>query len=206
MARSEQDVLLGPGYMYVAPHTAGAPEAKPTFDATLTLTTAPGGNWRDVGYSEDGWAIAASNTFSFWTPAELVDPIVTVKDEAQYNLRGVMAQFTLENLKVALSGGTITEDSAGTAGTAPGLRHYIPPASAGFDYFSALFVTQKNDFNETSGEECIRHTYVPYIISVAEVEINHTKGANPSLMGVDLRAIKQTGDIIRIDEQFEVVA
>ena len=205
MARNEQDVLLGPGYFYVAPHTAGAPEAAPTFDENMTLTTAPGGNWDDIGYSEDGWAIAASNTFSFWTPAELVDPIVTVKDEATYNLRGVMAQFTLENLQIALSGGTITEDSAGTASTTPGLRHYIPASSSSFDFFSALFITQKNDFNFTTSEECVRMTYVPYIISVAEVEIPHTKGANPSLMGVDLRAIKGTGsDIVRIDEQFEV--
>lgn len=205
MARNEQDVLLGPGYFYVAPHTGGAPEAAPTFDDTMTLTSAPGGNWEDIGFSEDGWAIAASNTFSFWTPAELVDPIVTVKDEAQYNLRGVMAQFTLENLQIALSGGTITEDSPGTASTTPGLRHYIPAASSAFDYFSALFITQKNDFNFSTTEECVRMTYVPYIISVAEVEINHTKGANPSLMGVDLRAIKGTGaDIVRIDEQFEV--
>lgn len=204
MARNEQEVLLGPGYFYVAPHTAGVPEAAPAFDDSDTLTTDPAGNWNDVGYSEDGWSLAASNEFSFWTPAELVDPIVTIKDSAEYHFRGVMAQFTLENLQIALSGGTITEDDAGVASTSAGYRHYLPAASASFDFFSALFITAKNDFNFTTSEACVRMTYVPYVVSVAEVEIQHTKGANPSLMGVDLRAIKGTGAILRIDEQFEV--
>lgn len=205
MARSEQEVLLGPGYMYVAPHTAGAPEAAPTFTTALTLTDDPAAGWEDVGFSEDGWNIVASNEFAFWTPAELVDPIATVKDSAEYHARGVLAQFSLENLQIALSGGTITVDTAGVSMTSPELRSYVPAASTSYDFFSVLFITQKNDFNETSAEECIRHTYMPYVISVAELDVPHTKGANPSLMGIDLQAIKGAGaDILRIDEQLEV--
>lgn len=205
MARSEQEVLLGPGYMYVAPHTAGAPEAAPTFTTALTLTDDPAAGWEDVGFSEDGWNIVASNEFAFWTPAELVDPIATVKDSAEYHARGVLAQFSLENLQIALSGGTITVDTAGVSMTSPELRSYVPAASTSYDFFSVLFITQKNDFNETSAEACIRHTYMPYVISVAELDVPHTKGANPSLMGIDLQAIKGAGaDILRIDEQLEV--
>ncbi len=205
MARSEQEVLLGPGYFYVAPHTAGSPEAAPSFTTALTLTTDPAGNWEDVGYSEDGWSLVASNEFSDWTPAELVDPIITVKDSAQYLMRGVMAQFSLENLQIALSGGTITEDTAGVSMTSPTLRHYLPAATSSFDYFSALFITAKNDFNFVSSQACVRHIYLPYVVSAAEIEVPHTKGSNPSLMGVELRAYKGTGaDIMRIDEQVEV--
>ena len=206
MARAEAEVLLGPGYFYIAPHTAGVPEAPPTFDDSVTPTDAPGGNWVDVGYSEDGWNVAGQNTFSFWTPAELVDPVVTVKDDAEYHLRGVMAQYSLENLKTALSGGTITEDDAGVVATSAGYRHYLPAATSSFEYVSAYFVTEVYGFNFTTSLSCVRATYVPWVVSVAEVEIPHTKGANPSLLGVDLRAIKGTGsDIIRIDEQFETV-
>lgn len=205
MARNEQEVLLGPGYMYVAPHTAGAPEAGPAFTTALTLTDDPAGNWEDVGFSEDGWNIVASNEFAFWTPAELVDPIATVKDSAEYHARGVLAQFSLENLQIALSGGTITVDTAGVSMTSPELRSYVPALSTSYDFFSVLFITEKNDFNESSSENCIRHTYLPYVISVAELDVPHTKGANPSLMGIDLQAIKGTGsDILRIDEQLEV--
>ena len=205
MARVEEDVLLGPGYFYVAPQPAGTAIAAPAFTTALELADDPGGTWEDVGYSEDGWALAFSNSFSFWTPAELVDPIVTIKDEAEYHIRGVMAQFSLENLQLALSGGTIVIDTAGVPGTSPQLRHYDPPATSEFNYFSALFITQKGDHNETSDAPCIRHTYVPYIVSVAEVEIPHTKGTNPSLMGVDLRMVKR-GVVapFTIKEQLEV--
>lgn len=207
MARVEEQVLLGPGYFYIAPHTAGAPEDPPTFATTLELDSDPAGLWEDIGYSEDGWALAGSNAFSFWTPAELVDPIVTVKDSAEYHMRGVMAQFTLENLKVALAGGAIIVDSAGTANTTPGLRHYIPPETAGFEYMSALFITEKAGENFVTSAPCVRMTYLPYVVSVAEVEIPHTKGANPSLMGIDLRALRRGGlDPFRIDEQVSVVS
>lgn len=205
MARTEQEVLLGPGYFYIAPHTAGSPENPPTFDENLAFAAAPGGNWDDIGFSEDGWNFAGQNTFSFWTPAELVDPVVTVKDDAEYHFRGVMAQFSLENLKTALSGGDITEDTAGSAGTTPGTRHFIPALATSFDYVSALFITEIYGTNFTLSAPNIRMTYVPFVVSVSEVEVPHTKGANPSLLGIDLRAIKGTGaDIIRIDEQFEV--
>lgn len=205
MARNENEVLLGPGYFYIAPATATVPEPEVTFTSALTLSDDPGGNWQDVGYSEDGWSLVGSNEFSFWTPAELADPIATVKDSAEYMLRGVMAQFSLENLQIALAGGLITEDTAGVADTSPTLRHYDPPSSTEFSYFSALFITQKNDDNKTSSELCIRHTYVPFVVSVSEIEIPHTKGANPSLVGVELKAIKRaTENIFRIDEQVYV--
>jgi hypothetical protein len=205
MPRVEQEVMLGPGYFYIAPHTSGVPEAPPAFTTALTLTDDPAGNWVDVGFSEDGWSFAGQNVFSFWTPAELVDPVVTVKDSAEYHMRGVMAQFSLENLKTALSGGTITEDTPGVSMTSPTLQSYVPALSSSFDFLSALFIVENYGFNFTSTENCIRHIYMPYVVSVAEVEVPHTKGANPSLLGVDLQAIKGTGsDIIKIDEQIEV--
>lgn len=205
MPRVEEEVLLGPGFMFIAPHTAGVPEPLPPLLVADTVNTDPSANWLDVGFSEDGWSFAGQNVFSFWTPAELVDPVVTVKDSAEYHFRGVMAQWSLENLKIALSGGTIVVDTAGVSMTSPELRSYIPALSTDFDYVSALFITEIYGFNETSSEPCVRHTYIPWVVSVAEVEVPHTKGANPSLLGIDLQAIKGTGDdIIKIEEQREV--
>ncbi len=205
MPRVEQEVLIGPGFFFIAPHAAGVPEPQPVLLVADTVNTDPAGNWVDVGFSEDGWSFAGQNVFSFWTPAELVDPVVTVKDSAEYHMRGVMAQFSLENLKTALSGGTIVVDTAGVSMTSPELRHYTPEASADFEFLSALFRVEIYGFNFTSSEPNIRDFYIPFVVSVAEVEVPHTKGANPSLLGIDLQAIKGTGtDIIRIDEQVEV--
>lgn len=205
MPRVEQEVMLGPGYFYIAPHTGGVPEAPPAFTTALVVTDDPAGNWIDVGFSEDGWNFAGQNVFSFWTPAELVDPVATIKDSAEYHMRGVMAQFSLENLQIALSGGAIAVDTAGVSMTSPELRNYVPSGSSDYDFVSALFIVENYGFNETSSEPCIRHIYIPYVVSVAEVEVPHTKGANPSLLGVDLQGIKGAGnDIITINEQIEV--
>ena len=78
MSRDAQAVLLGPGYLYLAPWLAGAPETYIPLADTVVPTDAPGGNFADIGYSEEGWNLVATNEFSDWTPAELVDPITQV--------------------------------------------------------------------------------------------------------------------------------
>lgn len=92
MAKTTGEVLLGPGTMYTAPEGEAFP-ADPT--------TAVAGNWEDIGYSEDGWNIVADLTYEFFTPAEEVDPIATLKAGQEMHVRGVAVQFSLENLQLA---------------------------------------------------------------------------------------------------------
>lgn len=175
MARETASVLLGPGYFYTAPN----PEAFPTLSASDTYDEDPGGNWADVGYSENGWNLVADVSFEFWTPAELVDPIAVIKNSQEIHIRGVAAQFTLETLQIALGGGSVV-----TAAGPPATKTFTPPESDEFDYFSALMRTRA-----PSG--FVRDTRVTRAISVSSVDIPHNKGANPSLVAVDMRAMKE---------------
>ena len=192
MPRVEESVHLGPGYMYVTAWTAGAAETYTELTSTDEVDTAPGGNWVDVGFSEDGWNFVAENEYGFWTPAELVDPIATVKDSQELHFRGVAAEFTLENMQIALGGGTITIEDAGSAGTVDAIHKYVPPASTGFDFFSALFRVEGEGTNYETGFSRVRDFYVPKCISIAAMDVAHTKGANPSLVAIDLQALKPT--------------
>lgn len=203
MSRSTEAVLIGPGYFHTALHTAGVPEAAPTLATDDVLTDAPGGNWADVGYSEEGWNLILENEFSFWTPAELIDPVAASKDAQTVSFRGVLAQFTLESLVTALGGGTITVDTAGVADTSAELRSYAPPASDEFDRMSVLFRTKAPGVNVETGETNIRDIWIPQVISIASADIPHNKGAdNPSLVAVELRALKMTGqNVFDIFEQ-----
>ena len=201
MARVEEAVLIGTGYMYVAAHTAGVAEAYTEIVGTDVLTDAPGGNWEDVGYSEEGWNLVAENEYGFWTPAELVDPIATVKDSQTLKFRGVAAQFSLENLQLALGGGTISIETAGTLGSIAAIHKYVPPASTGFEYFSVQFRVATEGTNEESGEQNVRDFYIPKCISIATLDVAHNKGANPSLVGIELQAVKPSGDIFEVYEQ-----
>jgi hypothetical protein len=201
MPRTEEAVIIGPGYMYVAAHTAGVAEAYTPIIGTVVIDDSPGGGWEDVGFSEDGWNLVAENEYGFWTPAELVDPIATVKDSQTLKFRGVAAQFSLENLQIALGGGTISIETPGTLGSIAAIHKYVPPASTGFTYFSVLFRVLTEGTNEESGEQNVRDFYVPKCISIATLDVAHTKGANPSMAALDLQAVKPSGDIFETYEQ-----
>lgn len=206
MPRVEEAVHIGPGYMYVAAWTAGVAEAYTELLPADEVTTDPAGGWTDVGYSEDGWNFVAENEYGFWTPAELVDPIATVKDSQEIHWRGTAAQFTLETLQIALGGGTISIESAGTVGSEDAIHKYVPPASTGFEYFSVLFRVEAEGTNEGTTKSRVRDFYIPKCISIATADIQHTKGANPSLVALDLQAVKPAGDIFEVYEQAQAVA
>ena len=206
MSRDAQAVLLGPGYLYLAAWSSGAPETYTPLAETVVLTDSPGGNFADIGYSEEGWNLVATNEFSDWTPAELVDPITTVKDSQEALFRGVAAQFSLENLQIALGGGTITIESAGTPGTVDAIHKYVPPGSTDFTKYTALFRTETAGTNEGTTEARVRDFYVPYVVSMAKLDVPHNKGANPSLVALELKAFKTTGsDVFETYEQAQAV-
>lgn len=178
MAKSTAEVLLGPGTMYAAPVGEAAP-ADPD--------TAVAGNWEDIGYSEDGWNLVADLTYEFFTPAEEADPIATLKTAQEAHLRGVAAQGSLENLQLALGGGTITTDAG-----PPATKTYTAPESTGFSYFSLLF--RGNAPEISAGVYGVRDAYVPRAVSASSVDMPHTKGANPSSIAMDFRFVKETGE------------
>jgi len=205
MPRTEEAVLIGAGYMYMAAHTAGAAEPYTELLPADEVDTDPSGNWIDVGFSEDGWNFIAENEYGFWTPAELVDPIATVKDSQTVRFRGVAAQFSLENLQIAMGGGTISVESAGTIGTVAAIHKFVPPASTGFDYFSVLFRVETEGTNEGSLVSHVRDFYIPKCISIAVLDVQHTKGANPSMAALEIQAVKPAGDIFEVVEQAQAV-
>lgn len=187
MARDTTEVLLGPGYMFTAPDG----EAMPTLVADEIASDDPGGNWEDVGYSEDGWNLVFDSTYEYFTPAEEVDPVNTIKTAQEVHFRGVAAQFSVENIKIAMGGGTITPDVG-----PPTRQTYTPPSTDGFEYISVLFRTTGP---ATGG--LVRDIFIPRVISVSSVDIPHTKGANASSVGIDVRAVKKSGsDLFTINE------
>ena len=178
MARTDTEVLLGPGFFYTAPFG----EAFPVFVGGELPSTAPGGAWADAGFSEEGWNLVADLTYEFFTPAEEVDPIAAIKVAQEVHFRGLAAQFSMENLKLALGGGTITPDAG-----PPTIQTYVPPASDAFDFLAVLFRTK------APGTGLTRDVQIARVISVSSLDIPHAKGATPSSVAVDVRALKSSG-------------
>ena len=178
MAKNTAEVLLGVGTLYTAPEATAFP-ADPN--------TAPIAPWEDIGYSEDGWNLVADLTYEYFTPAEEVDPIATLKAGQEAHIRGVAAQFSLENLKLALGGGTIT-----TQVGPPATKTYTAPGTTAFDAFALLFRTRAPE--SSPGAIDYRDIQVPKAVSASSVDIPHQKGANPSVIAVDFRLLKRTGE------------
>lgn len=178
MSRNEAEVLLGPGYFYTAPFG----EAFPVFAGGESIASLPGGNWVEAGYSEEGWNMVADLTYEFFTPAEEVDPIAAIKVAQEVHFRGLAAQFSMENLQLALGGGTITPDAG-----PPTIQTYVPPLSDEFDFLTVLFRTK------APGTDLVRDVQIARVISMSSLDIPHAKGATPSSVAIDVRALKSAG-------------
>ncbi len=188
MARETTEVLMGPGYFYMAPFG----EAAPSLGVSDVISTDPAGSWEDIGYSEDGWSLVADVTIEYFTPAEEVDPIAAIKTAQEVHMRGVAIQFSLDNLKLFMGGGDISTDAG-----PPAIQTFTPAASDAFDFYAVLFRT----WAPGGANDKVRDIYIPRVLSVSSLDISHMKGASPSSLAVDVRALKSTGvDIFTIVE------
>lgn len=125
-ARDVDQVLVGPGQLYIAP----TPEAFPG-----TAEVSPVGNWEDVGYSDEGGVFSWAQERQEVTVAEEIDPIADERTRITYTFTITLAQLVFENLERLLGGGTITSIPG-----PPVERTYVPPSGAGDeDVFSLLF-------------------------------------------------------------------
>jgi len=177
--RTVTEVLIGTGTLYIAPVGTAFP-ADPT--------VAPGGSFIDIGYSEEGWTFVLDRTIESVMAAEEFDPLKVLQTARETHVRGATLQASLENIKIAMGGGTIT-----TPGT---YDKYTPPAGgAALTAFAVLFRVLG------VGTAKMRDFLFPNCVSVAAVEVPHNKAPNVSLLAIDLWAtVPAAGNIFEINE------
>jgi len=185
MPRTVDEILIGPGYLYTAP----LGEAFPT-----DPSTAVAGNWVEIGYSEDGWAVEADKTFEDVFVAEEVDPIGTFKTAQAIRVVGEMAQASLENLQLAFGGGTIQTGVPGV-----GFDTYTPPAS---DTFTEYAVLLRTNAPGTSAQGFLRDWQFPRSIAAGAVSARFTKAPTKANVAIEFRAlIPSAGTIFTVIDQ-----
>lgn len=180
MARNTLEVLIGTGTLYVAEEGTAFP-ADPL--------EAPSGSWRDVGYSEEGWTFNVERDTEDVEVAEEIDPIDVLATAREIHLVGQAAQTSLENLRVALGGGTISAVDPGP----PATRTYTPTGTGDLERFALLFRGKAPTIN---GTENVADIQMPHAIPVGAVELARKKAPDKSLIGMDFRVIKVTPDEI----------
>lgn len=177
MAKSTLEILIGTGTMYVAPDGTAFPA-----DPSVT----PAGTWVDVGYSEEGWALEISRTVEAIPVAELLDPVDILATSREAHLTGAAVQASLENLKTALGGGTIT-----TAVGPPATKTFVPTSTDTITPFALLFRHKAPTVGTTAKTRDIQ---IPHGISVGSVTLAGRKAPTKTAFAMDFRLKQVTGD------------
>jgi hypothetical protein len=179
MARVAAEVLIGTGTLYIAVDGTAQP---------LDPTVAPAAAYVEVGYSEEGWSFNADIETEDIEVAEEIDPIDIMATGREAHLVGQAAQASLENLKTALGGGTIT-----TVVGPPAYKQYEAPASGDLTRVTLLF---RGKAPPVAGVAKTRELWVPHAVPIAAVEMASKKAPDKSLIGMDFRAIKVSPDTL----------
>lgn len=176
MPKNTLEVLIGTGTLYVAPGGTASP-ADPT--------VAPAVAWVEIGYSEEGWSFTTETNVEEIEVAEELDPIDLMATKREAHFIGQSAQASLENLKTAVGGGTIT-----TIVGPPAYKQYDPPASDALDNYALLF---RGKAPTVAGVAKTRELYVPWSVPVGAVELANKKAPAKQLLAIDFRCKKVTG-------------
>lgn len=176
MAKNTEEVLIGTGTLYVAPLGTAMP-ADPSVSPNVAFV--------DVGYSEEGWALTVERDVEDVEVAEEIDPLDVLATGRETHLVGQAAQASVENLKIALGGGTIV-----TAVGPPAKKTYTPTGTGDLTRFALLF---RGKAPSVSGVAKLRDVHMPVAIPVGAVELANRKAPAKSLVGMDFRVVKATG-------------
>jgi hypothetical protein len=175
MPRTSAEVLVGPGTLWTAPFATVFP-ADPT--------VAPAAAWVEIGYSAEGWTFSVGREFADILAAEILDPLKIVQTARDIHMAGAVLQASLDNLKLALGGGTIS-----TVTGPPAYKKYVPVADTGTPPTPVALLFRGNA-PEVAGVAKTREVQIPQCISIAAVELAHGKAPAVSTVAFDFRLTK----------------
>ena len=176
------EVLIGTGVLYIKDNTTAnlafpGDDGADAWDDPTGMTV----SWDEVGYSEDGWTLEVDKTFEDVMVAEELDPIKTLKSAQEVRLTGELAQASLDNLAVAMGGGTVAEDTVNYA-AGGGYFKYTPPATDGFtEYALVLHADGK------AGAD--RQFHIPRAVNTGSFAMAHQKAPQKVTLATEFKLL-----------------
>lgn len=133
MAGNSQNLLQTRDILaYIAAYSAA--NAMP---ADSAYGTAPGGTYRDVGYTDGGLGFNISANFDDVRVDQSIDPVGVIATGRDVHLTAQLAEFTPQNLKDATSQGSLA-----TVAASSGVRGHVDftlDNTIGVNYLTVLF-------------------------------------------------------------------
>jgi hypothetical protein len=99
--------------------------------------TAPGGTYRDIGYTDGGLGFNVGMQFTDVPVDQSIDPVAVIATGRDVHLTAQMAEFTAQNLKDATSQGSLTTVAA--ASGVRGHQSFTLDNTVGVNYLTVLF-------------------------------------------------------------------
>lgn len=113
---SKKNVIVGAAATFIGPSWDGVNGANPApavSGTTSYRTTLDGNaNWRNVGYTQDGFSVSTDPSFGEVEVDQLLDSVKIFKDGMSISVSTTFAEATLENLLVAWGQGGSVSSSA----------------------------------------------------------------------------------------------
>jgi hypothetical protein len=188
MAQSITEVLLGTGTLYTVLES-DLNGASPNATFPTDPTTAPSSSYfTDIGYSEGGFSLEYDKTFEDIMVAEEIDPIKTIKTAQEVRITGELAQASLANLKLAMAGGTISEDTPSA-----GFSQLAPPTTDSFIEYGLLLRVNAPGTDE-GGTAKSRDIQVPRAVNIGAFSMVHAKAPQKVTVTIEYKVLKPNSD------------
>lgn len=182
-------VMSGMVAVRLAPYNATSPAVLPAETVALggawPSTPQP---WTAIGATEQGASVMFRRSTQSLTVEEQLTPVKVETTEIEFKVEATLAEDTLETMRTAFGGGTITTTAAGV-GT---IGKKTLALASDLDHF-ALGLEGKNP----SG--FWRRMLVPEIVSIADVEITNRRAAGLRLYKVSFMALSAIEEVTIVD-------
>jgi hypothetical protein len=177
------NVIVGEAYAYTAPASTAMPVD------TVAEGASWGGSWVYVGATEEGVTVNHSADTNEIRIEEQSLPVRILKTTTNFRITASLSEDTVETMKLAYSGATITTTAAATG--QPGKK-----TLALSDTLTELAL----GFEATNSFGFWRRVYIPRVLSLADVGTPYRRAANNRVYPVEFRAICKPSDIQIVDK------
>ena len=179
-------VLVGYAKLWTAPALTAMPADTVAEDAGFVSP------WTYVGGTEEGVTLNVSSETGDIRIEEQSIPVRIIATAKNVRIRVALSEDTVENMKLAYGGGTITTVAAGVGQPAKKTL----TLSDTLDELAACF-EGLNSFGKW------RRIYIPKVLSLADVETRYRRAANNRSYPIELRAICAPSDIKVVEKTAE---
>lgn len=171
-----QNVVVGAAMAYFA----AVGETPPA--STVKFGTPWGGDWINPGGTEDGYRLTADSSTQSHTIEEQPNPVLVTLETRGLGIAASLAEDTLDSLRLAFAGGTITVAGSGLAVKTFQLATGIEEFAVGLDMDTVAGVT--------------RRIIIPRASGAGSVDVAFRRSASKRLWPIQFSALCPPEDII----------